>query len=95
MCVSVCFARNNDEMFERDSNWSDTDKIFKERDHRDHLSLLIVYYVLALHFQRERDQEHFGCALSSSISVFPDYSPAARRKYRPHATAPVLSSAHE
>lgn len=94
MCVSVCFARNNDEMFERDSNWSDTDKIFKERDHRDHLSLLIVYYVLALHFQRERDQEHFGCALSF-ISVFPDYSPAARRKYRPHATAPVLSSAHE
>ena len=94
MCVSVCFARNNDEMFERDSNWSDTDKIFKERDHRDHLSLLIVYYVLALHFQRERDQENFEGALSS-ISVFPDYSPAARRKYRPHATAPVLSSAHE
>ena len=32
MCVSVCFARNNDEMFERDSIWSDTDKIFKERE---------------------------------------------------------------
>jgi hypothetical protein len=64
MCVSVCFARNNDEMFERDSIWSDTDKIFKERDHRDHLSLLIVYYVLALHFQRERETKSTLDALS-------------------------------
>jgi len=29
MRVSVCFARNNDEMFERDSTWSDTDKILR------------------------------------------------------------------
>ena len=54
MCVSVCFARNNDEMFERDSIWSDTDKIFKERDRRDHLALLLVLRFSSTFSKRER-----------------------------------------
>ena len=54
MCVSVCFARNNDEMFERDSIWSDTDKIFKERDRRDHLTLLLVLRFSSTFSKRER-----------------------------------------
>ena len=57
MCVSVCFARNNDEMFERDSIWSDTDKIFKERDHRDHLTLLLVLRFSSTFSKRERPRE--------------------------------------
>lgn len=57
MCVSVCFARNNDEMFERDSNWSDTDKIFKERDHREHLALLLVLRFSSTFSKRERARE--------------------------------------
>ena len=67
---------------------------FSKRETIENISRYCSCYVLALHFQREREQENFEGALSS-ISVFPDYSPAARRKYRPHATAPVLSSAHE
>lgn len=57
MCVSVCLARNNDEMFERDSIWSDTDKIFKERDHRDHLALLLVLRLSSTFSKRERPRE--------------------------------------
>ena len=58
-------------MFERDSSRSDTDKIFKERDHREHLSLLLVYYVLALHFQRERETKSTLKALSLLYSFSP------------------------
>ena len=43
---------------------------FSKRETIETISRCCSYYALALHFQRERDQEHFGCALSS-ISVFP------------------------
>ena len=68
MCVSVCFARNNDEMFERDSNWSDTDKIFKERDHREHLALLLVLRFSSTFSKRESKRTSKALSLLSPFS---------------------------
>jgi len=56
LCVCVCFARNNDEMFERDSIWSETLIKFSKRETFENISRCCSYYVLALHFQRERER---------------------------------------
>lgn len=77
MCVSVCFARNNDEMFERDSIWSDTDKIFKERETKstlDALSLLSPFSPIThppLGGNIGHTRQHPSCRVHTSNSFPP------------------------